>query len=193
MYQVRGTDPKADLYREVVSCMHEKQREEIIRKMESYCRIFGSDEELQSILRGHVYQQGFTKYVLWCFLMEQEEKNDGYVDRLDYELYERCEVEHILPQDRDKFDVTTCGFSSVDKYEEVNGTFGNLTLLERELNKRARNRPPKEKARIYAESKLRGNRLLGKSMREKGWTSEDVEKRLEEIVDFFRRTWPVPQ
>jgi hypothetical protein len=188
VYQVRGTDPKADLYRSAVSGMKTSNRNDILRTILGYCRAFGSDQELNSILHGHVFKQGFTKYVLWNFAVER----DREVTDLDYELFSDCQVEHILPQEGSTFDVTTFGFSSDEDYELTKHGFGNLTPLEERLNKRGQNVPPANKAAIYAESRLAENRVLGTRIREAGFRRDLQGERAAEIVQFFKTKWTIP-
>lgn len=188
VYQVRGTDPKADLYRNAVANMKTGQPEHILGTIIWYCRSYGSDHELDGVLRGHVFKQGFTKYVLWRFSVD----GDREVDVLDFEAYSDCQVEHILPQEASTFDVTTFGFENVEDYESGKHTFGNLMPLEERLNKRAQNVPPGDKAAIYADSKIGKNRVVGTRIITEGFAKPRMDRRTDEIVDFFKRTWPLP-
>jgi len=188
VYQVRGTDPKADLYRKALANMKTGERADILETVLRYCRDFGSDQRLDNILRGHVFKQGFTKYVLWRFAVAQ----DPEARELDHNLYADCQVEHILPQEASTFDVTTFGFENPEDYEASKHGFGNLTPLEERLNKHAQNVPPGQKATIYAESRLVANRVLGTRIQETGFRRVEQLDRTNEIVEFFKRQWPVP-
>lgn len=188
VYQVRGTDPKADLYRYAVSEMKTGTRNAIYNTIVRYCRQFGTDQELDHILRGHVYSQSFTKYVLW----QRALKDDREIDDLNYELYADCQVEHILPDDPSTFDVTTFGFESYEDYEGRKHGFGNFTVLESRLNNRTRHYPPRDKSRVYAYSRLALNRILGTRIEEAGFTRDSQAERLEDMVQFFKQQWPIP-
>jgi len=188
VYQVRGTDPKADLYRCAVSEVKTGNRDDIYETIVSYCRQFGTDQELDSILRGHVYRQAFTKYVLWEYMVAHSQESA----ELDYDLYADCQVDHVLPDDASTFDVTTFGFTSAEEYEAAKHGFGNLTVLESRLNKRAQNSPPGEKASIYADSRLEPNRVLGTRIREGGFTRHNIAEREENMTRFFKSKWPIP-
>jgi Protein of unknown function (DUF1524) len=193
VYQLRGTDPKADLYRYTVSEMKIAERDAIYNNIVGYCRQFGTDQELDSILRGHVYRQSFTKYVLWQYsLWQAAESNNGEVNEVDYELYADCQVDHVLPDVPTTFDVTTFGFKTDEEYEATKHSFGNLTVLESRLNGRAQNIPPAGKAVIYAESRLMANRVLGTRIGETGFKRQSQADREHDIVQFFKRTWPIP-
>lgn len=188
VYQVRGTDPKADLYRNAVATMKTGNRDVILETILGYCRAFGSDQEVNSILQGHVFKQGFTKYVLWNFAVAHEKE----VTDLDYELFSDCQIEHILPQEASTFDVTTFGFAREEDYELTKHGFGNLTPLEERLNKRAQNVPPADKAAIYAQSRLAENRVLGTRIREAGFRHEQQRERTDTIIQFFKAKWAIP-
>ena len=186
VYQIRGTDPKADLYRHAVSKMKTGERNDIYKYIVQYCHYFGSDQALDGILRGSVYGRSFTKFVLWECAVESE------TGTVDHDLFRQCQVDHILPDDPSTFDVTTVGFDSNEDYEASKHRFGNLTVLESRLNKRARNRSLGDKARIYGESDLRSNQVLGARIDEDGFPRKTQAGRLDELVEFFKRKWPIP-
>ncbi|MCK4375017.1 MAG: HNH endonuclease, partial [Candidatus Brocadiae bacterium] len=188
VYQVRGTEPKADLYRQAVSKMKTGERDAIYNTIVWYCREFGTDQELDSILRGRVYRQSFAKYLLW----QRAVADDREVSELDYELYADCQVEHVLPDEPSTFDVTTFGFATDEEYEATKHGFGNLTVLESDLNRRAQNKPPGDKAPIYAKSHLAATRVLGTRISEAGFTRESQVKRVDDLIQFFRQKWPIP-
>lgn len=190
IYQVRGTDPKADLYRNAFEKIKPGNRQAVLKAILDYCQAFGNDQELNSYLQGHVFKQGFTKYVIWNFLVESDKEKE--VDELDYELFSRCQVDHILAQDTSTFDATSYGFESDEDYELTKHGFGNLTVLEDRLNRRALNRPPSEKASIYADSRLTENRVLGMQIRESGFRREQQIARTNAIVEFFKKKWAIP-
>ena len=156
VYQVRGTDPKAGLYRDAISQMKTGARDPIVNAIVGFCQEFGSNQEIDRIMRGHVYGQSFTKYVLWHYAI----KDETDVASLNHGLFAECQVDHIFAR-IPTFDVRTFGFESGDEYEDRKDGFGNLTLLEQGLNQGAQNVAPDAKTGIYANSDLRCNRLLG--------------------------------
>lgn len=188
VYQVGGTEPKADLYRSAVASIKTGKRDDILTTIIRYCQEFGSDQKLNGMLQAPVFKRGFAKYVLWSFAVER----DREVTDLDYELFSDCQVEHILPQEPSTFDVTTFGFSSAEDYELTKHGFGNLTPLEARLNQRAQHVPPADKTSIYAESRLAENRVLGTRIREAGFRREQQVQRAADIVQFFKTKWRIP-
>jgi len=181
VYQVRGTNPRATLYRETVSHLKHLSEQQIIKNIRGFVEYYGSDDQIAYLLAGKVFGQGFCKYVLWRFLTKDH-------PNLDWSLYRRCEVEHILSR-TPSLDPTTYGFDSGEEYEEKIHTFGNLTLLESKLNKQTRNYSPADKTRFYRQSALEYNRLLAERIAQKGFRKENIETRTREIVDFFKREW----
>ena len=118
-------------------------------------------------------------------------RDDRETDPLDYKLYADCQVDHVLPDNPSTFDVTTFGFDTDEDFKASKHSFGNLTVLESQLNKRAQNRPPGDKAREYAKSHLQWNRSLGTRIGQAGFTRETQADRLDDIVKFFKRSWPI--
>ena len=186
VYQVRGTDPKAGLYRDAISQMKTGEKDPIFNAIVGFCQDFGSDQEVDRIMRGHVYGQLFTKYVLWHYAM----KVDTDADSLNHKLFAKCQVDHIFAS-TPTFDVRAFGFQSDDEYEDRKNGFGNLTLLEQGPNQRAQNNAPNGKTGIYANSKLRRNVLLGIQIGD-GFTRDTQAGRLDEIVTFFKQRWTIP-
>jgi Protein of unknown function (DUF1524) len=90
-------------------------------------------------------------------------------------------------------DISTCGFASEEEYRREIDRFGNLCLLEQRLNGGAGNKPLADKAGYYARSDLQATRVLGHTLRETGFHREDIERRVEKIVSFFRTRWPIPE
>ena len=188
IYQIRGTDPKANLYRHAVSEMKTGKRKDIYNSIVQYCHYFGTDQALDGILRGPVYGRSFTKYVLWeCAVADRFE-----TDTVGYTIFDQCQVDHVLPDDPSTFDVTTVGFDTDEDYEASKHRFGNLTVLESRLNQRARNSSLGDKARVYAESDLRWNQVLGARIDKDGFARKTQAGRLDNIVEFFKQKWPIP-
>jgi|GEM_PF-7020203 len=123
VYQVRGTSPKAELFRTAIASMKTGERADILHAILVYCRDFGSDAELDANLRRAVYRESFAKFVLWSFCKGGSNGNAG-----DVGLYRSCQIDHIFPQDFGEFDIRGCGFGDKEEYLVSNHRFGNLTL-----------------------------------------------------------------
>ena len=188
VYQIRGTDPRADLYRNAVSMIKIGDPGTIYQAMIDYCRHFGNNRVIDGYLRAPAYKQSYTKYILWEYAVKDCEEQKSP----DHSLYSKCHVEHILPNDPDKVDVKSFGFSGVEEYDSMKDTFGNLALLESDLNKVASNSSPSHKAEVYKKSAFTSNRVFGERIKAEGFTRRDQETRLEEVVDFVKGRWPIP-
>lgn len=189
VYKVRNTDPKANLYRQAIAVMKKGSRDEIFNAITRYSRRFGSDQELQPYLQGYVYEQAYTKYVLWNYALRGQKD----IDALDYDLYSECQVEHVFPQDESLFDAITFGFVSVEDYQLKKHVFGNLIPLEENLNKGARHKPPAQKVPYYQRSRIAENRVMGGQIEISGFRAEHQQRRTDEIISFFKRKWAIPE
>src|SRR5262249_17840884 len=124
-------------------------------------------------------------------LSEMATSELGEMDPAFSEVLSACQVDHILPK-KPMIDFSTCGFASEEEYSAEIDRFGNLCLLEQRLNGGAGNKALAVKAGYYVQSELGATRILGHQLKETGFGREDIERRVEKIVAFFREHWPVP-
>lgn len=188
VYKVRGTDPRAWLYKEAVSKLRSAVNyEQAYGAIIGFTRWFGNDSELDGYLRQAVYRQPYVRFVLWEMVTAMSSGLDVPAD----ELFFTCQVDHILPQ-KPMIDVATCGFATEDDYFSQINRFGNLCLLEEALNEGAGNVSLAVKANYYTLSGLKATRVMGHRLAETGFGREDIEKRGESVINFFRKRWPIP-
>jgi len=188
VYKVRGTDPRAWLYKEAVSKLHATVTyEQAYGVIIGFTRGFGSDSELDGYLRQALYGQPYVRFILWEMANATSSGHDVPSD----ELFSTCQVDHILPQ-KPMIDVTTCGFATDDDYFSQINRFGNLCLLEQALNQGAGNVPLAVKADYYVRSDLEATRVVGHRLEETGFARRDIEERGESVIEFFRKRWPIP-
>jgi hypothetical protein len=189
VYKVRGTDPRAWLYRSAVSAIRcGASYEEVYNTIIGFTRSWGSDAALDGSLRQGVYQRPYVRFVLW----EMATAELGEINTHISQLFSACQVDHILPREP-MIDISTCGFASEEEYRREIDRFGNLCLLEQRLNGGAGNKPLADKAGYYVRSDLEATRVLGHMLRETGFRREDIERRVEKIISFFRTRWPIPE
>jgi hypothetical protein len=189
VYKVRGTDPRAWLYRSAVSAIRcGATYEDIYKTILGFTRYWGSDAVLDGSLRQGVYQRLYVRFVLWEMVTAELEEIATHMSQ----LFPACQVDHILPREP-MIDISTCGFASEEEYRREIDRFGNLCLLEQRLNGGAGNKPLADKASYYVRSDLEATRILGHTLRETGFRREDIERRVEKIVSFFRTRWPIPE
>jgi len=198
IYKVRGTDPRRGLYLNVISTL--KSLEAFpLAEFKDFLQEFGNDADFEHYLKGSMYNNPATKYMLWelnsTTYLKKVAKKFGInlhgrhynFDDIDKELYYRLEEEHILPQTLNT-DFRNFGFLSEADYREYINKLGNLTVIERSLNKKdCSNKIPAEKIEpCYSNSKLPYNRrfltrLLTKRKFDKG-TLEALTDALIEVL-----------
>ncbi len=185
IYKIKGTDPRADLYRNVIATIKmNPDRDKIKEGIREFINRFMSDESFSYHLKGHLYQNKATKYILWEY---EKYKNPEFND-LDYELYTKCQKEHILPQ-APGMKFPAYGFKDEEDYFSTIHTLGNLCLLEEDLNVKCQNKGLQEKARYYQTSRIKTTRTLGFEIENRGFTRENIEKRTDEIARFCLMHW----
>jgi hypothetical protein len=89
-------------------------------------------------------------------------------------------------------DFSTCGFASAEEYFSEINKFGNLCLLEQELNGGAGNVALAVKADWYKKSRLAATRQLGHRLEVTGFGQQNIETRLDDVVKFFHNRRPIP-
>lgn len=193
VYKIRNTDPRAKLYKRAVAEIknQQKNKEDTKQQMLSFLRSWGRNEELESYLQGNIYARGNRgeKIALWQYAKKYSEDQAE-----DYEFYNNLEIEHVLADDAKlELDLRDCGFLDEEEFNAYEDRFGNLMVLESELNKSASNKPPIVKAgEEYQKSKVKAIRLLGNTIiNDKGFNKESVNKRTKEIVETIKEEWPI--
>ncbi|MGH7799869.1 MAG: HNH endonuclease family protein [Thermodesulfobacteriota bacterium] len=191
VYKAKKTDPRASLYRDVIS--------DIRILVDGYTR----ENEIKEKLRGFVGENKgscesrhpqLTKYLFWIF---EKEINPNF-NVLNLELYEKLDVEHILSETNDNF--TAYGFELRNDYDLFIEKIGNLTILEEKLNRgEVKNKNPVDKADIYLGkdddigSKLMVTRNLARNIKHKynGFTKKEIVERTKELLDFVEKKWSI--
>ena len=103
-------------------------------------------------------------------------------------------IEHMMPQGWNKKDWSLPAGTNEDetalRREQLIHTFGNLTLLKRELNSAASNGPfAGKRDLILEESVLRLNQYFSNIG---VWNEEAIEKRGRELFEIAKKVWPHP-
>ena len=187
VYKIRGTDPKAWLYKEAVSRVRTgATKAHLLGVVRTFTEWYGANGVVERQLDHDVYGQRYVRYVLW---EEACQKDTALWDQIAT-LYKNLQVEHILPREP-SFDVMTVNFDSDDDYAGHKNRLGNLCLLEKGLNNSADNAPPSAKVDFYAASAVAATRLLGNRIREKGFARDDLRRRTAELARFVCERWPI--
>ena len=191
VYKIRGTEPKAKLYRQGVVAVgdDEKSIENVHAAIRRFIQKYGSDAEINRRLHGDMYSNRYSRYLLWEWAMGKADERD----ESSYELFRSVHREHILPQDPKKFDFTDYDFEDEADYVGHRHMLGNLCVLEKAINSEGSNKPPREKVGGYQKSGLRATRVLGGEIHETGFQKEQINERTESIAQFVLEHWAVPQ
>jgi hypothetical protein len=190
VYKVRGTNPRADLYKKAISRIKLRSSTRASR-IRSFAKDFMDDAEFRVYLTRRMHKNPATKYILWEF----EKYQSSSFDEWNFDLYagsDGVQIEHILPAEP-VFDFPAYGFEDKPDYQNTIHRLGNLTLLEESINKRIGNRTPKGKTEAggYLDSAVPGTKKLGHQIEvdNVGFGKKDVEDRTEQIVEFSLQRW----
>ena len=99
--------------------------------------------------------------------------------------FDLVNTEHILPQKPNRF-------WGVDKAEAKKyvDKLGNLTLVLKELNSKASNSPPKDKARVLKESDIPMTQEVAKRLQRGSWGMAEIEERQIELAEqAYDKVW----
>lgn len=185
VYKVRGTYPRADLYKNIISKIKiNPDPNEISEKIKAFIETWMRDTELQTHLDRDMYGNPAVKYILWEF----EKYQDPSFNEWNFNLYKNVQIEHIFPVE------STFGFPAYKFQEEgeyINNIhrLGNLTLLEEPINKRIGNKIPQGKASDYQTSNIPGTKKLGFDISNRGFDKNSIEERTKQMVNFCLQRW----
>lgn len=184
VYKVRGTNPRADLYKDTISRVKLRPNtNEIHRGIKSFVEDFMRDTEFQTYLDRSMYGNPAVKYILWEF----EKHQTPSLDEWDIAFYNGLQVEHIFPVEP-TFSFPAYEFEEAEYLDNIH-RLGNLTLLEESINKRIGNAIPKSKVVDYQKSKVPGTQKLGYDIDNRGFCKGDIASRNDEIVEFCLQRW----
>ena len=185
VYKIRGTDPRADLYRETISEIKKNPNyNTIYNNIRNFIETFMSDHDLESYLKTKMHRNPATKYILW----EYEKFLDPSFNDYDDKMFNDLQIEHILPE-TPSFGFPAFGFSNESEYNEYIHRIGNLTLLEQHINKKVRNLTPSKKSKDYLRSKVRRTRQIGYEIDAQGFSKDSIDKHTLEIIKFCKTRW----
>lgn len=185
VYKVRGTDPRANLYRYAISKIKINSDPNVIYEhIESFIEEFMWDTEFQTYLNGNMYTNPAAKYILWEFEKYQVDS----LDEWNFDLYRNLQREHIFPEEP-TFSFPAYEFQDEVKYRNNIHRLGNLTLLEEPINKRIGNKIPQDKAPDYQKSNVPGTKKLGFDISNRGFNKDSIDKRTEQLINFCLQRW----
>jgi len=187
VYKIRGTDPRARLYRDVIAQIRGKTDIQPIENgIRSFINGFMPDTLFQHYLNQTIYDNRATKFILW----EYEKYKNSLFEDYNSELYENFQKEHIFTQNpRPVF--PAYGFNDVEEYFANIDRLGNLCLLEETLNKQCQNKLPGQKKEYYQGSRIVRTKQLGYEIANNGFNKNDIVQRTNEIICFCLKRWKI--
>ena len=185
VYKVRGTYPRADLYKNIISKIKiNPDPNEISEKIKAFIETWMRDTELQTHLYRNMYGNPAVKYILWEF----EKYQDPSFNEWNFDLYKNVQIEHIFPVEP-TFVFPAYKFQEEGEYMSNIHRLGNLTLLEEPINKRIGNKIPQGKASDYQTSNIPGTKKLGFDITNCGFDKNSIEERTKQMVNFCLQRW----
>lgn len=185
IYKIRGTDPRADLYRNAISQIKlNPDGAKIYKTIRDFVDSLMWDDNFRSYLSQQLYGNPAVKYILWEF----EKNQTPSFNDCDYSFYRDLQIDHIFPEET-TLAFPALGFQDVPDYISNKDRIGNLTLLEEKINKRVRNRPPQNKINDYQNSNVPETKKLGTHISNFGFEKNNIIDRTNKIVDFCVKRW----
>ena len=187
VYKIRGTDPRARLYRDVIAQIRgETDIQPIENGIRSFVNYFMPDTLFQHYLNETIYDNRATKFILW----EYEKYKNSLFEDYNSELYENFQKEHIFAQNpRPVF--PAYGFNDVEEYFANIDRLGNLCLLEETLNKQCQNKLPEQKKGYYQRSRIVITKQLGYEIANNGFNKKHIVQRTKDIIRFCLKRWKI--
>ena len=199
VYKLVGSQMRKDLYLEIITKLkNETLSENLETKLKHIIRKVADDYRIVAVLNGHMYGNPATKYILWEYIRNFQEKEDcqKYPERrfkeCDIKEFKELEVEHILPRSLN-IDPSSFGFSDRMEYETEINKIGNLSLLKRNLNQRCKNRLPYNKYSedCYKNDENKNCELYLLALTNRNWNKGEIDERTQIIADFVIKKWKI--
>lgn len=194
VYKTRGTDPTRDISY-LAYDSKSIQEDEIERRLISFIKNFMGDTQFKSSLENDVYGNAALKHI---FIEYDEEfiKTNGNTPYSLQNLINLNQttptIEHVFAQEV-RFSFPSRGFHSDEEYIAKIHKFGNLTILEKNLNSQAINKTPEQKVldNIYSKSLFKSTETLNAEIKNNGnnFVKSDVDKRTADLVNFCMNRW----
>jgi uncharacterized protein with ParB-like and HNH nuclease domain len=185
VYKVRGTDPRARLYREVISQIKiNPNYTHIENGIKSFINEFMPDPLFQYYLNQNIYDNSATKFILW----EYEKYKDPSFDNCNTSIYADCQKEHIFAQNP-KPTFPSYGFNTEEEYFANIHRLGNLCLLEEMFNKQCKNKLPNQKVQYYQQSAIPRTKQLGYQVSNREFSKNDIDNITKDIIRFCLNRW----
>ena len=177
VYKLRGTNPIADMYW-LSSDIAENDLsiDDIKGRLIDFCEKFMNDHVFRTYLDADIYGNLAVKYIL----------SEYSSDNPSIDTYMGLTIEHIFSEEPN-YKPSSYGFDEDYDYEK--NRLGNLTLLEKDLNKG--NDPPKNKVSVYLKSVVTDTRNIAGEIQRGEFSKNAVDIRRRNIIDYCVRRFKI--
>jgi hypothetical protein len=180
VYKLKNTNPRRNMY--LLSSEIVQNKEKSIEKIESELSAFTNNfcndhfAKEQYLLDQVDKKIPFVRYLLYKYNLKTHNQD------LSLEEFRNMQIEHIFSVNPN-FSIKQYGFYSHETYSFEISKLGNLTILEKQINKEVNNLAPLDKLSGYQLSKFTlNNRFLGGI---KEFNKKEIENRTKILIDFF--------
>lgn len=190
VFKLRGTNPQADIYR----LTHKAQSlsvDQISLELRQFSERFMPD----GMMKNQLENVGIYRNPVLVRILTELEECQSTLELSDLvELVNKEQtIEHILPQDP-TVDVKDYGFESGEDYNLHIHRLGNLTLLEKSINSRCKNKPPEIKFssdNLYRDSAYHITRVIANEYLTSNnrFTLDKINERSEKMAEHCIKLW----
>lgn len=179
VYKLKGTNPRRNMYylASTITSNDNKTVEEISTELVNFVNNFCNDY----FTREYLADQIDNKTALIRYLLYKQNLHE-HKQELSIDEFRNIQVEHIFSVSPN-FAIKQYGFGKHETYDLEIAKLGNLTILEKALNKEVNNVAPIEKLTGYQKSSININ---GQLMGVLGnFNKEAIGKRTNDLINFF--------
>ncbi|HYA41728.1 MAG TPA: DUF262 domain-containing HNH endonuclease family protein [Syntrophobacteraceae bacterium] len=188
IYKTRGTDPRAEISRLAYEINKDWSLEQIKDRLISYNQRWMGKEEFVAYLNRDIYGNRALPHIF----IEYCEKISGTkfnVSKLSEFVSKSPTIEHIASQ-TPSYSFEALGFADEKEFLEYQHKFGNLTVIEKQLNSAVQNRIPPEKIPYYDRSLFAVTRKVSSDIAvKKKFLKADIDDRTKVLVDYCQGRW----
>lgn len=150
-----------------------------LQAVKNYCRKeLPVDEEFRTLVRKSSYGSNIVKVILRSH--EQGEYGD--------KVFNDSQIEHLMPQTSTDYWMTQAAAADQESYLTVANNIGNLFVIDKSTNVKARNKNFDEKKKYYEEN-LKDWSIHRISSSKKRWTKKEIEIRASSIAEWAVKYW----
>lgn len=184
VYKLKNTNPRSSMYNlssDIVD--QEWTTEEIKKNLVDFVNNFCNEYFTEQYLNDQVDNKtSLVRYLLYKYNIKTEKQD------LSLDDFRNLQVEHIFSVNPN-FNIKQYGFGKTETYDLEISKLGNLSILEKAINKEVNNVAPIDKLNGYQKSKVAINtKLLGEI---KTFNKEAIQNRSERLITFFKSEFSI--